>query len=66
MKKPPRPDHQGESSRRSPRDTRKKEGRDNRWVFNLAGESLFALGSTDQARRVAYRTADGTLRFLPL
>jgi hypothetical protein len=66
MKKPSRPDHTSEASRRGPREGRNKQGKDNRWVFNLAGESLFALGSTDQARRVAYRTADGTLRFLPL
>jgi hypothetical protein len=66
MKKTSRPDHPGEASRRSPRDGRKKQGKDSRWVFNLASESLFALGSTEQARRVAYRTADGTLRFLPL
>ena len=66
MKKPSRPDRPSDASRRSPRECRKKEGGDSRWVFSLAGESLFALGSTEQARRVAYRTADGTLRFLPL
>jgi hypothetical protein len=66
MKKPSRPDHPGEAPRRTPQVRRKKEGKDNRWVFSLVGESLFSLGSTDQARRVAYRTADGTLRFLPL
>jgi hypothetical protein len=41
----------------------KKEGS---WSFNLASESLFALGATEKARRVAYRTATGELRFLPL
>ena len=66
MKKKSRHDHPSEASRRSHRDCRKQNGKDGRWVFNLASESLFPLGSTDRARRVAYRMADGTLRFLPL
>lgn len=61
MKKPSRPNHSSETSRRSGRDCR-KEGR---WEFNLAGETLIALGSTERARRVAYRTPTGELRFLP-
>ncbi len=39
---------------------------DRRWVYNLVSESLFTFGSTDQARRAAYRGADGEMRFLPL
>jgi hypothetical protein len=62
MKKSSRRDHPSEPPRRSQRDCRQ----DGRWSFNLASESLFALGTTESARRVAYRTADGQLRFLPL
>ncbi len=39
---------------------------DRKWVYNLVSESLFTFGSTDQARRAAYRGADGQMRFLPL
>jgi len=35
------------------------------WAFNLATESLFALGSNEAVWRVAYRRANGDLRFLP-
>jgi len=66
MKKPSRRDHPGETSRGSQRDGRKNGGKEGAWAFNLASESLFALGATEQARRVAYRTATGELRFLPL
>jgi hypothetical protein len=66
MKKPSRRDQRGESSRRSQREERKHGSKKGGWAFNLASESLFALGSTEGARRVAYRTADGELRFLPL
>ncbi len=37
-----------------------------RWAFDLASERLFALGSPDGFRRVAYRAALGEIRFLPL
>src|ERR1700677_2466500 len=66
MKKPSRREQHGEPSRRSPRDCRKDGGKEGRWAFSLASENLFALGWTAQARRVAYRTVDGELRFLPL
>ncbi len=44
----------------------KTDGKEGRWAFNLASESLFTLGSAESPRRVAYRTATGELRFLPL
>jgi hypothetical protein len=65
MKKPSRRDHRSESSHRNPRDCHENGGSKGRWEFNLAGENLFALGSTDAVRRAAYRTAGGELRFLP-
>jgi hypothetical protein len=49
--------------RRSSSDARASTGS---WAFNLASESLFALGSSEAVRRVVYRTADGRIRFLPL
>jgi hypothetical protein len=67
MKKPIRHDHaRSSSSRRSSPTYRGQDESLRRWAFNLASESLFPLGSTEQARRVAYRTANGELRFLPL
>jgi len=66
MKKPSRHDQPGKPSHRSRRDRRRNGGSEGRWEFNLASEILFALGSTDVARRAAYRTAGGELRFLPL
>ena len=66
MKKPIRPDHVRETFRPSPKDCPKSSGKEGRWSFNLASESLFTLGATESSRRVAYRTADGQLRFLPL
>jgi len=65
MKKPSRRDQPGESSRRSSRDCRQNGGSEGRWEFITSG-SIFALGSSDSARRAAYRSADGELRFLPL
>jgi len=65
MKKASRRDHPGESSRPSREDGRKKSGSDGRWEFITSG-SIFALGSGASARRAAYRTATGELRFLPL
>ena len=65
MKKTSRPDRLHETSSQSRRDGRKKKQED-RWAFNLASETLFALGSSESARRVAYRSSDGELRFLPL
>ena len=61
MKKP----FHRESSGSNRKDTARRLGKDERWSFNLASESLFALGATERARRVAYRTATGELRFLP-
>jgi len=66
MKKPARREPSSEPSRRPQRDEPKKIVKKGGWSFNLANESLFALGSTEGARRVAYRTATGELRFLPL
>jgi len=66
MKKPDRREHPSETPRRRQRDGRQNGGKEGRWSFNLASEIFFALGSTEHARRVAYRTADGELRFLPL
>jgi hypothetical protein len=65
MKKPTRPDQTSEASRRSSQECRSQGAKGGGWSFNLATENLFALGSTDKARRVAYRTATGELRFLP-
>jgi len=36
------------------------------WAFNLATERLFSLGASDSFPRVAYRTALGEVRLLPL
>jgi len=66
MKKPSRSDQPSEPSRRNQQDCRKKSGSEGKWSFNLASESLFSLGAIGQARRVAYRTPTGELRFLPL
>jgi len=60
MKKSSRRDHPSEPSARN----RQKRG-DGRWEFITSG-SIFHLGSADTARRAAYRTAEGELRFLPL
>jgi hypothetical protein len=60
MKKPNRRDHPDENVKGHGKE-RAKEGR---WEF-AATQSLFSLGSTEQAHRVAYRTATGELRFLP-
>jgi hypothetical protein len=66
MKKSSYRDHSSGSSRPSQKASAKNDGKDGRWSFNLASESLFSLGSSDGPRRVAYRTATGELRFLPL
>ena len=65
MKKSSRRDHPSEPSQRNRRDCQQKNGSEGRWEF-AAGGSLIALGSTGAARRAAYRTTDGELRFLPL
>jgi hypothetical protein len=65
MKKASRRDHPSEPSHRSQRACQQKGGSEGRWEFSASG-SLIALGSTDTARRAAYRTAEGELRFLPL
>jgi hypothetical protein len=65
MKKPSRRSQPGETVRRSPKDCRQDGTKEGRWSFNLASDILFALGSTEGARRVAYRTPTGELRFLP-
>ncbi len=65
MKKQTRRIHPDETPRRSPRDCRRDGAKEGRWSFNLAGDNLFALGSTESVRRVAYRTPTGELRFLP-
>ena len=66
MKTPPRRDRSRATARPNQAGCRTSSGSVGRWAFNLASENLFALGSTDAIRRVAYRTADGHLRFLPL
>ncbi|MCE0482693.1 MAG: hypothetical protein LV479_00465 [Methylacidiphilales bacterium] len=66
MKKSSHLDHLSESRHRSHEGCPQKGAKEGRWAFNLASESLFALGSTEGARRVAYRTATGELRFLPI
>ena len=65
MKKPARRSPPSETPRRSPKDCRREGAKEGRWSFNLASDILFALGSTESARRVAYRTPTGELRFLP-
>jgi hypothetical protein len=65
MKKTSRRDHPSELSHQSRRNCRQNAGSEGRWEF-IASGSLFALGSTAAARRAAYRTAEGELRFLPL
>ncbi len=61
MKKPFHPEQPRERPRRSLREGQKKDGR---WEF-ASSQSLFTLGADERARRVAYRTATGELRFLP-
>ena len=61
MKKSARNEHASETSRRSARGSQA----DGKWEF-AASQSLYTLGSTEQAKRVAYRTATGEVRFLPL
>jgi len=65
MKKSSRRDHPSEPSSRNRRDCRPNGGSDGRWEYITSG-SIFTLGSNDTARRAAYRSADGELRFLPL
>lgn len=65
MKKTSRRDHPDEPSHRSQAAGHQKGGSEGRWEFITSG-SIFALGSANTARRAAYRTAEGELRFLPL
>ena len=62
MKKKIRRDPPSETTRRSSEACLTPE----RWAFSHTSERLFALGSTESARRFAYRTMMGELRFLPL
>jgi len=63
MKKSSRREQQAESAvSRASRANGKSDGR---WEFTSSGR-LFSVGSTDAARRAAYWTAGGELRFLPL
>jgi len=66
MKRPSHRDQSGEAPRSDQKVSPKSEKKEGRWSFNLSGESLFSLGTTENSRRVAYRTATGELRFLPL
>ena len=66
MKNPSRRDSPRATARRSHGDCPDVTGSVGRWAFSLATESLFPLGSTESARRAAYRSADGQIRFLPL
>jgi hypothetical protein len=65
MKKPSRREQLSEPAPRSKRIARRNEAQEGRWEFITSG-SIFALGSNETARRAAYRTAAGELRFLPL
>jgi hypothetical protein len=65
MKETFRRDHPSEPSHRSQRASHQKGGSEGRWEYITSG-SIFALGAGETARRAAYRTADGELRFLPL
>ncbi|HEV3273146.1 MAG TPA: hypothetical protein VGZ93_13285 [Candidatus Methylacidiphilales bacterium] len=65
MKKPSRRDHPGDTSHPSWRDCRQNGASQGRWEFITSG-NIFAVGSNGTARRAAYRTAEGELRFLPL
>lgn len=64
MKKPS--SHGHSETPAGPQSSAKIHAKEGRWSFNLAGESLITLGTTENARRVAYRTATGEIRFLPL
>ena len=64
MKTPSRRDHPRPIERPVQPISRGKSGSVGRWAFNLATESLYALSSGEGLRRVAYRRADGSLRFL--
>jgi hypothetical protein len=66
MKKPTRRNRARETNRPGRRGCLEKESGKGSWAFNLASDCLFALGSTERVRRVAYRGPDGQLRFLPL
>jgi len=65
MKKPSRRDNSIEPSPRQQRNGRRKDGNEGRWEFITSG-SIFTLGTNGTARRAAYRTAEGELRFVPL
>jgi len=65
MKKSSRRDQPSEPLHRNRRDPRQNGGSDGRWEFITSG-NIFAFGSNGTARRAAYRTAEGELRFLPL
>jgi len=65
MKKTIRREQLVESTQQSKRDRRRNEGNQGRWEFITSG-SIFALGPHQTARRAAYRSATGELRFLPL
>jgi hypothetical protein len=61
MKKHVRHAHPSEADRRSGK-VSKREGQ---WSFAHTSDILFALGATEETRRVAVRTPTGELRFLP-
>jgi hypothetical protein len=63
MKKSTRRSHPSEPTHPHARIAKKRVA-DGRWEFTSSGR-LFTVGS-DEARRTAYRAADGELRFLPL
>jgi hypothetical protein len=65
MKKASRRSHPSEPSYRNRQECRPNGGSGGRWEFITSG-SIFAIGSNGSARRAAYRTAEGELRFLPL
>ena len=65
MKKTSRRDHPSEPSYRNRRYDSQNGGSSGRWEFITSG-SIFAIGSNGTARRAAYRTAEGELRFVPL
>jgi hypothetical protein len=66
MRKSARREENGNHPAQGPaKSARRKDGHTGPWEFTSSGR-LFAMGATDAARRVAYRTADGQMRFLPL
>jgi hypothetical protein len=65
MRKTSRRDHANEPGNQGAKSYRRNGGSKGPWEFTSSGR-LFSMGATDAARRAAYRSADGEMRFLPL